>query len=165
MIPFISQSLKSNDVSNCDIGDVDDEVDEVVVDVCMVVVVTDEWNDVCVDDCVDIVRSDGDDIDNFTLAKSDNMGRMDTDVVVVVMCVVVCVDGVVDDDVVVVVTCVEFCDDVSVVLVECDMDDSNARARCRVDGGLILGMIMLMGTEIRVRLISQYTILRDNHMV
>ena len=87
MISSISQSLKSNDVSNCDIGDVDDEVDEVVVDVCMVVM------------CV-------------------------------VMCVVVCGEE-------------------RVVRVECETEDSNARARCLVEGGLILGMLMLMGTDIR----------------
>ena len=55
-------------------------------------------------------------------------------------------------------------DDKSVVRVEWDIDDNNASARCRVDGGLILGMIIVMGTEIRARFRSQNICLRDNHI-
>ena len=63
-----------------------------------------------------------------------------------------------------VVLCVVVCDDECVVRVECDIEDNNTSARCRVEGGLILGMIIVMGTEIRARFISQYACLRDNHM-
>ena len=40
MISYISQSSKSNDVSNCDIFDVGDVVVVVVMDVCVDVVIT-----------------------------------------------------------------------------------------------------------------------------
>ena len=93
------------------------------------------------------------------------------DVVPVVVVVVVCVvmDGVwvLFDEVVVeciVVVCLIVCDGDGVVRVEFVIDDSNASARYRVDGGLIFGMLIVMGTEIRARLLSQYFGLRDNHM-
>ena len=116
------------------------------VEMC-VVVVTSKCNDVCVDDCVDVVRSYEDDVDNFILSRPDNMDVVDVEVVVVVMCVVVC-----DEENVVRVKCdVVVSEDEKVVCVECETEDNNARARCLVEGGLILGMIMSMGTEIRVR--------------
>ena len=43
-------------------------------------------------------------------------------------------------------------------------DDNNARARCRVDIGLIFGTLIVMGTEIRARFWSQYFCLRDSQM-
>ena len=56
------------------------------------------------------------------------------------------------------------CDDDVVVRVEFVIEESNASARCRVDGGLIFGILIVMGTEIRARFWSQYFCLRDSHM-
>ena len=56
------------------------------------------------------------------------------------------------------------CDDDVVVRVELDNDDRNASARCRVDGGLIFGMLIVMGTDIRARILSQHFCFRDSHM-
>ena len=64
----------------------------------------------------------------------------------------------------IVAVCLIVCDGDGVVRVEFVIDDSNASARCRVDGGLIFGMLIVMGTEIRARMLSQYFCLRDNHM-
>ena len=50
-----------------------------------------------------------------------------------------------------VVICAVVCGGERVVCVECETENSNARVRCLVEGGLILGMLMLMGTEIRAR--------------
>ena len=80
-------------------------------------------------------------------------------VVVVVIVVVVLSDelmcvklGVRDDEVVVECeVCVIVLEGDVVVRVDCESDDNNARARCRVVGGLIFGMTMLMGTEISSR--------------
>ena len=116
------------------------------VEMC-VVVVTCECNDVCDDNCVDVARSYEDDVDNFILPKPYTMDVVDVDVIVVVMCVVVCDE----ENVVRVKYDVVVSEDEQVVCVEYETEDNNARAHCLVEGGLNLGMIISMGTAIRVR--------------
>ena len=79
---------------------------------------------------------------------------------------------VITDTVVRVVVEVAVCVGVCVVVIrgdegirdERDSDDNKARARCRFEGGLIFGILIVIGTEMRARVLSQCFCLRDNHM-